>query len=140
MAVEVTNDGVGWLRRFRARATTGVVTHQLGNFAADVVGYGPTEDAARAAMMIVGANARFALAMLQQDDSSARGSIGMSRHCDHLERRAVDLEAERRTAIKAAEAIMHTMLGYLPDEPGDARVIRERIQDWLRRDAVKDIT
>lgn len=48
------------------------------------------------------------------------------------------IEAERRTAIKSAEAIMHTMLGYLPDEPGDARIIRERIQDWLRRDAVAD--
>jgi hypothetical protein len=48
------------------------------------------------------------------------------------------LQAERRTAIKAAEAIMHTMLGYLPDEPGDARIIRERIQDWLARDAVRD--
>lgn len=66
--------------------------------------------------------------------------IGMSRYCDHLERRVADLEADRRTAIKAAEAIMHTMLGYLPDEPGDARIIRERIQDWLRRDAVKNIT
>lgn len=47
-------------------------------------------------------------------------------------------DAERRTAIKAAEAIMHTMLGYLPDEPGDARIIRERIEKWLRRDAVRD--
>lgn len=66
--------------------------------------------------------------------------IGMSRYCDHLERRVADLEAERRTAISAAEAIMHTMLGYLSDEPGDARIIRERIEKWLRRDAARDNT
>jgi hypothetical protein len=48
------------------------------------------------------------------------------------------LEADRRSAIKAAEGLLHTVLGYLPDEPGDARIIRERIQDWLARDAVRD--
>lgn len=51
-----------------------------------------------------------------------------------------DVEDQRRHAIKAAEGIMHTLLGYLPDEPGDARIIRERIERWLRRDAVKHIT
>lgn len=48
-----------------------------------------------------------------------------------------DLDAERRTAISAAEAIMHTVLGYMPDEPGDATIIRERIQKWLALDAVR---
>jgi hypothetical protein len=48
-----------------------------------------------------------------------------------------DLDAERRSAISAAEAIMHTVLGYLPDEPGDARIIRERISKWLARDIVR---
>lgn len=48
-----------------------------------------------------------------------------------------DLDAERRTAISAAEAIMHDVLGYMPDEPGDARVIRKKIQLWLVRDAVR---
>lgn len=47
------------------------------------------------------------------------------------------LDAERRTAISAAEAIMHTVLGYMPDEPGDAAIIRERIQKWLALDAVR---
>lgn len=49
-----------------------------------------------------------------------------------------DIDAERRTAISAAEAIMHTVLGYIPDEPGDARTIRERIIKWLARDVVRD--
>ena len=49
-----------------------------------------------------------------------------------------DYEAERRTAIAAAEGIMHNMLGFLPDEPGDARKLRELILAWLRRDAVKN--
>lgn len=48
------------------------------------------------------------------------------------------LEADRRAAIKAAEGLLHAVLGYLPDEPGDARIIRERIQNWLARDAVRD--
>lgn len=52
-------------------------------------------------------------------------------------RRAAEIDAERRTAISAAEGIMHTVLGYLPDEPGDARIIRERILKWLARDIVK---
>lgn len=49
-----------------------------------------------------------------------------------------DIDAERRTAISAAEAIMHTVLGYMPDESGDARTIRERIIKWLARDVVRD--
>lgn len=49
-----------------------------------------------------------------------------------------DIDAERRTAISAAEAIMHTVLGYMPDEPGDARTIRSRILTWLARDVVRD--
>lgn len=68
MDVEVTDDGTGWLRRFRARATTGLIAHQLGTFAVDIVGYGPTEDAARSAMMIVRAEAGLALAKLKQND------------------------------------------------------------------------
>lgn len=51
-----------------------------------------------------------------------------------------DMDAERRTAIGAAEGIMHSMLGYLPDEPGDARKLRELILAWLRRDAVRSNT
>jgi len=49
-----------------------------------------------------------------------------------------DYDAERRSAIAAAEGIMHNMLGYLPDEPGDARKLRELILAWLKRDAVKN--
>lgn len=48
------------------------------------------------------------------------------------------MTAEEHTAISSAEALMHTMLGYLPDTPGDARIIRERIQNWLNLDAVKN--
>lgn len=47
------------------------------------------------------------------------------------------LDAERRTAISAAEAIMHDVLGFMPGEPGDASIIRERIEEWLARDAVR---
>jgi hypothetical protein len=50
---------------------------------------------------------------------------------------ARDHDAERRTAISSAEAIMHDVLGYMPDEPGDARIIRERILKWLTLDAVR---
>jgi hypothetical protein len=49
-----------------------------------------------------------------------------------------DYDAERRTAIGAAEGIMHNVLGYMPDQPGDARKIREQILAWLNRDAVKN--
>jgi len=49
-----------------------------------------------------------------------------------------DYDAQRRTTIAAAEGIMHSMLGYLPDEPGDARKLREIITAWLQRDAVKN--
>ena len=47
------------------------------------------------------------------------------------------LEREQAKAIIAAEAILHTVLGYIPDQPGDASVIRARIRMWLARDAVK---
>lgn len=52
--------------------------------------------------------------------------------------RFADQNAELRSAVSAAEGIMHTVLGYLPDEPGDPRIIRERIQKWLARDVLKN--
>lgn len=55
-------------------------------------------------------------------------------------RRPTDPEimAQRRHAILVAEGIMHTVLGFLPDEPGDAREIRARIEKWLARDVVRN--
>lgn len=57
---------------------------------------------------------------------------------DQYAARFADQNAELRSEIRAAEGIMHTVLGYLPDEPGDPRIIRERIQKWLARDVVKN--
>lgn len=57
---------------------------------------------------------------------------------DQYAARFADQNAELRSAVSAAEGIMHTVLGFLPDEPGDPRIIRERIQKWLVRDVVKN--
>lgn len=46
---------------------------------------------------------------------------------------------EDRTAILEASEIMLMMLGYLPDEPGDSRIIRERIAEWLALDVVREL-
>ena len=46
--------------------------------------------------------------------------VGMSRYCDALE-----------TRLYEANAIMLAVLGYLPDEPGDAATLRESIRRWI---------